>query len=164
MLAFLKQNFAGFRYRLLRFALSATHDAPENRIKLTVCLQQLLRATPYWLEGHLELAKLSLAGNDLELGYSSAMAVLKLDPESFAGRNFLAQCYLKSNHPREAIAEYRMLMERRPDCEVAIREDLAAALMATGEFKEAYNILSSVKPGELSASAAAALQYLKNKV
>lgn len=129
-------------------------------------LRSLLVRFPYWRDGHLHLAQVSLQEKDLATAYASTQCFralvsgrssAKLESQ---GRHLLGRCFLAAGDPAQALDHLRMAKLLSP-LSGPIAEDEAAALMALGRNSEAAQTLADIPPDNLSFSGSIALGHLK---
>jgi len=129
-------------------------------------LRSLLRRFPYWLEGHRELALLSLKRDNVALAYSSAVIyeMLCRDIPKYRreGLLILGQCFLKRGDSHRAIRyfeEARSLGLTTPQ----LAEEIAAAHILRGSYQEALDSLLLIPSQSLSPEGKAALSFVRSK-
>ena len=138
-------------------AISAVDDAlAHERCR---CLRAMLRRRPFWLSGHLVLARLSLELGDLAAAYASAQAAVHLAGGSLVSaraKKILGQCYLRGGDCESAAAVFRDVVAALGD-DYEAKEELAAAYMALGDGASAQQVLKTIPDHKLSFQAKAAL-------
>lgn len=137
----------------------------ENRVdrQRASWLQEKLRKTPNWIDGHLGLAWTALKLNELSLAYASAQAVLvlaKVDSDRASAHWVIGKCYLRRGDHQAAITALQNA-NRQGETGSGLKEDLAAAYMGRGEYALALETLRSIAPTALSMQAQAALSFCK---
>ena len=181
----LRSSDLSLRYYLLSLYLKSSTEAEHNpsfnlasstlpfdddrddtrRSHVLSWLQRHLRRTPYWLQGHCQLAELALQGRMKELAYASAIAAQKLARSEVAvakGDYLLSRCFLASGSYNEAQAILESLIARYPMC-WRYREDLGASYMGSARFEEAHQCLQAIPVEKRSAPAVSALDYLEQQ-
>jgi tetratricopeptide (TPR) repeat protein len=115
-------------------------DEAEESFRQAIALQP---GNPlYWTN----LASvLSNQGHHLEAIELIETEVLSRDPSSGPAQAVLGAAYLNSGLPQEAVAALRRAEELLPDPTV-IKVDLAEALLAAGEYDEAFDMLEEGAP------------------
>ena len=146
----------------------------------TLQLRTLLRRNPTWVFGHLELGEESLQLHDIATAYASAQASLILlqsknvratderreastiTKELAHAFYILGRCYLRRNLISPAKENLELAMQHK-DYEFGAKEELAAALMSSGGYDDALNLLSEIPSDKRSSEAAAAFSFLSTK-
>lgn len=127
---------------------------------------------PYWRSGHQKISILSFERKDLGRCYASCQALLVLCKNLkskvalkyiFHAKHYLAKCYLAKLDFTECDSLLEECLAQNPK-DISVIEDLAASLIAQEQFKKADSLLSACNANSLSASAQAALIFLKSKI
>lgn len=155
-----------FRYRWLQF-LHAEESTPllEAHRQTIPRLMALLRQTPWWRKGHLYLADEALRARDTALAYASGQAALvlsKREGDRVAATLVVARALLASRSPDRALALLEPLRAAHPE-RADVTEELAACFLGKGDFPTARSLLESLPKAGRSATAEAALAYLRTK-
>ena len=113
------------------------------------------------------LAELAMQQMDLATAYASAQAVLQLGKASssmvFRAKLILGRCYLQRGSPEKAREYFEPLLQVR-EFENIAREELAASLMALGDYAGVISTLSTLPRQDLSQAALTALSYAQAKM
>lgn len=142
---------------------SRSDSLAQVPVALVAWLRCCLQRAPWWAEGHLHLAQLSLRCKDVACAYASTQAVLALQASpSLCGQAglVLAKCYLWYGHSSKAEEVLERLLRDRPGS-LGVIEELAALRMVQGRNQEARKLLSSIPKKDLSVESKSALMFLE---
>jgi hypothetical protein len=135
---------------------------PQARLRRTLLT---LRRFPYWISGHLQVAKLQLDLGSVRAGYSAATLVLASEiatpAERQAAYSLLGRSLLAAGRPAEALSAFGYPGPQLQDQDL---EDIAAALMALQRHAEAKELLLKIRGEDLSQPGRAALEFLRTRV
>jgi len=144
------------------YRISARNGAERSPARL----RAILRRYPFWVAGHLDLAQLSLVEGDVATAYASAQAARALCDESSRrgaeALHILGQCFLARGEHASALSFFQRakpLLAGTPK----FSEDMAAALMLAGSYREAALLLEAIPETSLSAQGKAALEYSRGR-
>lgn len=140
-------------------------DAEELDLRYQAKIVELLRGTPYWIEGHLLLAERAIRSNRIEQAFASGQAVLAQSPNTMIRNRaslILSRCLLKRGDLESAKAIILELCKNNPKW-FGVREDLAAVLIQEGDFARARNELEAIPTEQLSGEGYSALEFLRQK-
>jgi tetratricopeptide (TPR) repeat protein len=132
------------------------------------CLRRWLRRRPYWWRGHLRLAQASLALGDITSAHAGALAIAQLEqgqPAKVYSEWLLGRCFLAIgdlNLAREKL-ESANQQPLAPVLRYGLREDLAAAYFALGDYQHCAAMLEQVPESQRSLQAESALRVCRNK-
>ena len=146
--------------------LKRLHLEPEEiDSRYQAKILELLRRTPYWVEGHLLLAERAIRNNRIEQAFASTQAILAQSPDTAIKNRaslILSRCLLKRGDPVSAKSVILDLCKRNPSWPGA-REDLAAILIQEGDFMGARSQLEAIPTDQLSGEGHSALEFLRQK-
>ncbi len=129
-------------------------------------LRSRLSRSPFWINGHLEYAQLSLQCDNVAAAYPSLLAVLELGAKgrvAIEAKRMLGTSYLRRGLNEQACAYFEEVIKARPE-RFDVKEELAAALMAMRSYKRAGSLLTEIGVDRLSAPARMALSYCEQKL
>jgi tetratricopeptide (TPR) repeat protein len=150
-------------HRLISALLELYRVSSGNGAERTPArLRAILRRYPFWLAGHLDLARISLVEGDVATAYASAQAARVLaasnSQRSAEALHLLGQCFLARGEHASALSLFQQAQPQLGSTP-KFSEDMAAALMLAGSYREAALLLEAVPPTSLSAQGKAALEY-----
>lgn len=128
-------------------------------------LRTLLRATPWWVEGHLRLGTIALWSKNTELAFVSFSAVSKLRPTG----SFRATAQLGLSKAWLMLGDYQRALEnveRLPSDlqqSASVSAQLAACRMGLEQFDIAAALLQKIRPENRTQEIELALQYAIQK-
>lgn len=129
-------------------------------------LRSRLRRWPYWAHGHVELASVALRRDDIASAYAAALSALRLVSRGDLAERAnvsLGRAYLRRGETTRARQLFEAVLSQRPH-DVGLKEDLAACLIAEGEYSRADEIFTSIPHGKLSAEGASARLFVRAKM
>lgn len=154
-------------HRLISAILELYRASARNGTERSAArLRSILRRYPFWVSGHLDLARLSLVEGDVATAYASAQAARALCDDNSRraaeALHILGQCFLARGEHAPALSLFQraeMHLSGTPQ----FSEDVAAALMLAGSYEEAARLLEAIPPTSLSAQGKAALEYSRSR-
>jgi tetratricopeptide (TPR) repeat protein len=146
-----------------RLAVLSTSSSVNDSEPQYLLLKHLLRGTPFWLRGHLELGEIALSRGEWLLAYGSAQAALQLRPDDPRAFLLRGKCALRTGVTEAAAGDLERAHDLFGECHNSdwadcVRE-LAAAYMAKGEHVRAGEILDALPAASRDPASAAAQSF-----
>ena len=146
-------------------AKTGSANSNEGLLTNVKDLRRLLRRFPYWAIGHKRVAEISLTVNDIPSAYAAAQCLRALSGGGghLEGHALLliGSALLRYGDWQRSLAHLERAEELLP-ANARVWEEKAAAHMAGSQYKEAYEILSTIPDSHLTPEGRAALEFLSS--
>ena len=132
-------NEMGMIYKDLYYAKGGTNDKKEITDSLynkqILMFEKANQLTPKWVMPYVNLAGLYLVNNELEKSENACSTALSLDSNQLSIKWYMGDIHFYKNEYKKAIKLYNQVIDKKPDFNAIIYNDLGHAYFKTDQLE-----------------------------